>query len=86
MKWKTIPDYPDYKVSNFGQVMSYSRYTEGKLMNGCIDPQATVSLVYVTITNKKSSLLADWFYLLLLVLVNMVKFVGILMVIRSTID
>lgn len=31
-QWKVIPNYEDYKVSNFGEVKSYRRHPEGKLL------------------------------------------------------
>ena len=35
--WKEIPDYPYYKVSTFGRVMSNKRYRNGKILK----PQPT---------------------------------------------
>ena len=30
--WKQITEFPDYKISNMGRVMSYARYKDGKIM------------------------------------------------------
>ena len=30
--WKEIPDYPDYKISNMCNVMSFMKYRDGKLL------------------------------------------------------
>ena len=35
--FKPIPDYPDYAINEQGQIMSYRRRPEGKLMKGTID-------------------------------------------------
>lgn len=35
--WRNIPDFPDYKVSNLGGIISYRRYSNGQLLHGCPD-------------------------------------------------
>jgi len=32
-KWKIINDFPDYEISNFGEVRSFKLYSDGKILN-----------------------------------------------------
>lgn len=35
--WKDIPEYPGYKISNLGRIISYKRYPEGREIKGAPD-------------------------------------------------
>ena len=50
--WKVVADYPDYKISNMGNVMSYKRYRDGKLLNPSLNTHGYLS-VHLSDVNKK---------------------------------
>ena len=49
--WKEIPDYRDYKVSNFGRVMSFNKNPDGNILK--INPNQT-GYLRISIYNKNN--------------------------------
>lgn len=52
--YKTIPGYPDYQVSNLGNVKSFAKYPEGKLLKQWIGTTGYPSVKLCVAGTKKS--------------------------------
>jgi len=48
-EWKEIVGWPGYKVSTFGRVMSFKKYSDGKLLKLCYDKDGYYR---ITLCNK----------------------------------
>lgn len=52
--WKTIPEYPDYQVSNLGRIKSYKQLATGKITIGNKDKKGYLTKTLYNINGAKT--------------------------------